>query len=110
MSFEIGRKKTGGRQKGTLNKDTYFLRDALFNLEFDPTKNLIDLLPKLTPDKQADILLKLSSMIYKDASQKATPPVIIEKPCSRCDSLNEILGKNDNTNSFFSSNETSIFK
>lgn len=60
----VGYPKTGGRQKGTPNNRTLALSDTLESLGFDPLPKLVELLPNLTPEKQADVLLKLMEFIY----------------------------------------------
>lgn len=64
MSKPIGSAKTGGRTKGTQNKKTQHLFEVLDTLKFDAPERLVELLPKLSLEKQADILLNLMSYLY----------------------------------------------
>ena len=64
MPKPIGSTKSGGRIKGTLNKKTQHLTDALEELNFSVIERLVELMPKLSLEKQADILLNLMSYLY----------------------------------------------
>lgn len=55
---------TSGRKKGTPNKRTLLLSETLENLKLDVPARLNELLPKLSNEKQADILLELMSYLY----------------------------------------------
>jgi hypothetical protein len=63
MPFEAGRPKTGGRQAGVVNKKTQ-MREALEDLGVDPLKALIDLIPQLEPDEQAQHFKDLLAYLY----------------------------------------------
>lgn len=73
MSFEIGHKKAGGRKKGTPNKKSEYLFDHLEELKFKPVERLIELLPNLPSEKQANVLLHLLAFLYpkRKASDKS---------------------------------------
>lgn len=58
------REKTGGRVKGTPNKRTQFLSDALEGYDFDIPKLLVELYPSLVTDKKLDLLLELVQYLY----------------------------------------------
>jgi hypothetical protein len=62
MARPIGIEKSGGRGKGTPNRKTVTLHDALSDL--DVPKRLIELIPTLEPAKQADVLVQLMSYLY----------------------------------------------
>lgn len=64
MSRPHGSTKTGGRLKGTPNRKTQFLSEILEARSFCIAEKLIDLLPSLSTEKQADILVDLMSYIY----------------------------------------------
>jgi hypothetical protein len=87
MPFKRGQPKMGGRKKGTPNKQTALLKDALDELSVDVPKRLAELLPKLEPSKQADVLLDLMGYLYpkrKALEVPDTPP-----PEPPADGLNE---------------------
>ncbi|QLY25698.1 hypothetical protein [Bdellovibrio sp. KM01] len=56
--------KTGGRQKGTPNKKTQLLNEILDAKDFCIPEKLMELLPSLSPEKQADVLVDLMSYVY----------------------------------------------
>ncbi len=56
--------KTGGRIKGTPNRSTFHLIEMLEELQFDPVRELVQLIPNLPPERRAGILLELMSFIY----------------------------------------------
>jgi hypothetical protein len=64
MGRPSGSLKTGGRKKGTPNKSSAFLLDALLQHGIDPITELAGLLPKLELEKRADILVSLMSYFY----------------------------------------------
>lgn len=66
MSWPKGKTKpkTGGRQLGSPNKRTLMIQDALYKLGCDVPKSIVELLPSLSPDKKADVLLDLMSYLY----------------------------------------------
>ncbi|OFZ15713.1 MAG: hypothetical protein A2Z20_08960 [Bdellovibrionales bacterium RBG_16_40_8] len=64
MARPRGISKTGGRKRGTPNARTVMLGEALAILECDVPKRLVELLPRLEPDKQADVLLELMKYLY----------------------------------------------
>lgn len=85
-----GGKKFGGRQKGTPNKTTLILKDILDDLQINVPKQLAELLPKLKPEKQADVLCELLQYIYpkrkaielsgKDGEDLAGVQIVIKMP------------------------------
>ncbi len=64
MARPTGIKKTGGRKKGTPNKKTFILRDVLDSFGCDVPQRIVDLLPELKPEKQADILVELMKYLF----------------------------------------------
>lgn len=59
-----GLPKTGGRKKGTPNKNTLSLLQRLQELDFDLVGELIKGIQKQDGDRQVDSLLKLMEFIY----------------------------------------------
>nr|BFD58107.1 hypothetical protein CKG001_02140 [Bdellovibrio sp. CKG001] len=77
--FKCGQEKPSGsgRKKGTPNKKSQLLEDIFASNNFNVPEQLISLLPKLSPDKQATILLSLMDYIYPkrksvESSQRET--------------------------------------
>lgn len=64
MKFKPGHPKLGGRQKGTPNKSNFDLAAKLQSLDFDITRELREVFPKLTPEMRAKVLLELHEYIY----------------------------------------------
>lgn len=64
MSRPIGIPKTGGRKKGSVNKDSKFLKEVLTSNDFNIVENLLELLPELEANKRADILVKLLDYVF----------------------------------------------
>lgn len=64
MAKPQGSHKTGGRFKGTPNKKTLVLQDALEKCGIDVVAKLAELLPRLPAEKQADILMNFLSYLY----------------------------------------------
>jgi len=64
--FQPGQAKPlgSGRRKGTPNKNTLTLLEALQANGIDPANQLCKLLPKLKPNERAHVLLQLMSFIY----------------------------------------------
>jgi hypothetical protein len=64
--FRNGSQKpvASGRKKGTPNKKTLVLSESLENLKLDIPARLNELLPLLSYEKQADVLLELMSYMY----------------------------------------------
>lgn len=58
------RPAASGRKKGTPNKKTLVLSESLDALKLDIPARLNELLPLLTYEKQADVLLELMSYLY----------------------------------------------
>lgn len=88
MPKPIGSTKSGGRIKGTLNKKTQHLAEVLEELNFGVLARLVELMPKLSIEKQADILLSLMSYLYPkrkafeltNLDSKNAPQVILTMP------------------------------
>jgi hypothetical protein len=53
-----------GRKKGTPNKKTLFLKDTLESLDCDVPTKIVELLPQLSLEKQADILIELMKYLF----------------------------------------------
>lgn len=64
MSFKVGRQKTGGRQIGTPNKRTSHLVDVLNEMDVDPVRAIMELLPALEPKEQVDVYRDLMTYLY----------------------------------------------
>ena len=64
MAKAKGSPKTGGRQKGSVNKKTLLLRETFEKLNFDPVKKLIELYPNLDDPNKANVLLRLIDFTY----------------------------------------------
>ena len=64
MSKPIGLPKTGGRKKGTPNRRTLVVKSVAEALGLDVPARLVEILPKLHPDKQADVLLELMGYLF----------------------------------------------
>jgi hypothetical protein len=72
--FEAGHPKFGGRKRGAPNKSLAFLRDALDQVGLDLPSRLTELMPLLSPDKQADVLLNLMQYIYPKRKPSDSQP------------------------------------
>lgn len=64
MARAAGLPKTGGRKKGTPNKSTLGLQDALESHGLDVIGQLAEMMPQLPVEKRADVLINLMSYIY----------------------------------------------
>lgn len=64
MPRPSGLPKTGRRIKGTPNRSTPYLIEMLEELQFDPVRELIQLMPDLSLERRAGVLLELMSFIY----------------------------------------------
>ena len=64
MGRPAGLPKTGGRGKGTPNRKTVLLREALDAKGISPVNRLCDLLVELTPKDQTSVLLELLPYLY----------------------------------------------
>lgn len=64
MGKPKGSQKTGGRKKGSKNKNSIHLHDSLFQLEFNPAEELINLYKLSPPNIQAQILLKIVDFVF----------------------------------------------
>lgn len=73
MGKPLGSPKTGGRQKGTLNKRTLNFADDLEHHGLDLLEEITKLLPELSPDKRAGILLGLMCYQYPKRKQIDKP-------------------------------------
>jgi hypothetical protein len=70
--FQPGQKKPhgSGRKKGGKNKSSKYLADILESADFNVVEKLIEILPSLPKEKQADILVDLMSFLHP--KRKAT--------------------------------------
>ncbi|MCT4642489.1 MAG: hypothetical protein N4A33_09365 [Bacteriovoracaceae bacterium] len=84
MSRPVGLPKTGGRKKGSLNKKTRLLSDVLEDRGFDLVGRLLEVIPELDSNKQADILIKLLDYVY-------IKPRVLPEKTSEEDSLHSSL-------------------
>lgn len=64
--FIEGQKKPegSGRKKGSANRKTQHLEDILNFAGFSVPEKIIELMPQLAPEKQADILMNLMGYLY----------------------------------------------
>jgi hypothetical protein len=64
--FKLGQEKPqgSGRKSGSRNKRTQHLVDILESVNFSIPQKLIELLPKLSDEKQADVMLEMMSFVY----------------------------------------------
>jgi hypothetical protein len=79
-----GSPKTGGRKKGIPNKRTLLLREALDSFGCDVPQRIVALLPDLSAEKQADILVELLKYLYptRKAVEHSGPqggPIVLEE-------------------------------
>lgn len=84
--FSPGHSKLGGRQKGSLNRQTRYLIEELNNNNVNPIKLLLEeVYPLLDSNKQADVLLNLLQYIYPKRKaidiqyQSEDPPMVINQ-------------------------------
>jgi hypothetical protein len=90
--YEVGKSKTGGRTKGTPNKRSSELKQALEDNGIDPVSVITDVLPELTPKEKLNAMLSLMPYIYpkrKPIEISFTPPP--EKPNQETNSSPESL-------------------
>ncbi len=64
MSFKPGHEKVGGRILGTRNKKISRVAEILEELDIEPVKEIIALLPDLTAKERVDVLRDLLNYIY----------------------------------------------
>jgi hypothetical protein len=64
MSRRSGLPKTGGRLAGTPNKKTLMLQEVLESKGVNPAERLCELLPRLQPKEQSQVLLELLGYLY----------------------------------------------
>jgi hypothetical protein len=80
MARPVGLSKTGGRIKGTPNKSTQNLVEVLDSLEFSIPDRLLKLMPSLSPEKQADVLMGLLRYIYPTRKAVEHSGEVLQKP------------------------------
>jgi hypothetical protein len=107
QSSEMGRYETGqkkpngsGRKRGTANRKTSNFQECLQSYGCDLPLKITEILPNLSPDKQADVLLGLLNYIYPkrknmevlvEAAEEQEPQVIVNLPaklCAECEQAN----------------------
>jgi hypothetical protein len=75
--FETGqpKPKLSGRQKGSPNRRTVLLCEALDQLGQDLPSKIFELLPKLSANKQVDVYLELMQYVFpkRKAVEVSTP-------------------------------------
>lgn len=64
MAKPLGSQKTGGRQKGTPNKKTLCFEDSLAKHNIDVVEQIAQVLPELSTDRRADVLLNLMAYLF----------------------------------------------
>jgi len=74
MGKPIGSPKTGGRRKGTPNRRTLDFQSSLNEQGIDLVAEIRNLLPVLSPDQKASVILDLLAYLYP--KRKAVEPVI----------------------------------
>lgn len=84
MPRPSGLKKTGGRQRGTPNKDTKLLQTIFQRYDLSIPDKIAELLPTLEPQKQADILIRLMEYLYPKRKPDQEIVVVEESLCQRC--------------------------
>jgi hypothetical protein len=72
MSRPAGLPKTGGRTKGTSNKNRTDLVEAIASQGIDIPKKIVEVLNSLNPEKQANFLVGLMPYIYTKAKGDVT--------------------------------------
>lgn len=79
MSKPLGSEKTGGRKKGTPNKKTIGLENALANHNIDLVEQIAQVLPQLALDKRADVLLNMMSYLFpkRKAIELTADPIAV---------------------------------
>lgn len=70
MSFKKGRKKTGGRKKGSINKTTAAIKEKLTTLVNDLYPVVLEDLEKLEPEERVSAFIKLLPYVVTKATQK----------------------------------------
>lgn len=58
------REKTGGRKKGTPNKNGMIVGESLVDADINLVEEVLRVLPELDPSKKVDVLLKLMEFVY----------------------------------------------
>jgi len=74
MPKPVGSPKTGGRKKGTPNRRTLDFQTCLDDQGIDLIAEIKNLLPVLSPDQKASVILDLLAYLYP--KRKAVEPVI----------------------------------
>lgn len=96
MKFQPGRKKTGGRQKGTGNKFKLLSIDEMLTAaQLDPATELRKLLPLLTATQQAQIWMKLADIRERKSrnsgdGEMPLPQGIGQRPLDRNPALRDM--------------------
>ncbi len=73
------RAKTGGRKKGSVNKNAFMVRQALNELDVDIVKEIIDLTRSINdPKLKLDALLQLLKYAYPQMNPVDAPSIIDE--------------------------------
>ncbi|MGZ3775201.1 MAG: hypothetical protein ACXVCY_15020 [Pseudobdellovibrionaceae bacterium] len=74
--FQLGQIKPpgSGRKKGTPNKKSQSLSEILNAHDFNVPEKLIELLPQLSAERQADLLLDLMGYLYPKRKPMADNP------------------------------------
>jgi len=89
MSRPAGLPKTGGRQKGTPNRKTLDLSEAISASGLSLPDRLMELLPSLEPEREAQVILKLMEFIYP----KKRAVEVKETPRDTHDMIMELIQK-----------------
>ena len=90
MSRPQGLPKTGGRQRGVPNKNSFALKELLESQKCEPVTELLKTLPELEAKERADVYLNLLQYLYpkRKAIEQTVDPELLEVVQSM-QSLNE---------------------
>jgi hypothetical protein len=75
-----GTPKTGGRKKGTPNKNSMLLAETLKAFAFDPVKKLLDIFERLPDDLKVRVSLALIDNIYPKTKPAIADEASGDKP------------------------------
>lgn len=64
MPRPTGQSKTGGRTKGTPNRRSKQLEEILHSVKLNVPERIVELLPKLAPKEEVQVLLQLMPYLY----------------------------------------------
>ena len=91
------RKKTGGRKKGTPNKDTKELRERISDLIDNNFDNIQADMDTLTPEKRLDFLVKLFEYSLPKLNRTEIDADVNTKPQNIAFDIRELYRMNEKT-------------